>query len=176
MMARRFIPPVAALAIMAVAMLPVWRGEASNAAANRWTLALLAAVFVFKAALFWWMRCRMGGTHLTVFGLALRDFFLALIINGVSLALFFGVFAWAAFLGEPLSRWQIATLRAALAASGTLVIATGFGAGWEMSRARTGPQMVVHVPAEEETDRVIYEGPDRRRENLGRRRSDRERA
>jgi hypothetical protein len=54
------------------------------------------------------------------------------------------------------------------------VIATGFGAGWEMSRARTGPKMVVHVPADQD-DRVIYEGPDRRRENLGRRRSDRER-
>jgi hypothetical protein len=174
MIRRRSIPPIAAVAMMAVAMLPVWRGEAANAAANRWTLALLAAVFVVKAGLFLWMRQRMGGNHLTVFGLALRDFFLALILNGAALALFFGTFAWAAFLGEPLSRWQIATLRAALAASGTLVIATGFGAGWEMSRARTGPKMVVHVPADQD-DRVIYEGPDRRRENLGRRRSDRER-
>lgn len=161
-MTRRWIPPITAALVAVLATLPIWVTiEAdANANANRWTLTLVAVVFAFKATIFSWMRRRMGageaGRRLTLFGIALRDFFLALVLNALALAAFFGIFAWASWQAIVLERWQIVTLRAALASSGTLLIGTGLGTCWEMSRARTGPEMVVHV------DDEGYVGPERR--------------
>ncbi len=171
-MTRRWIPPIAAVLVATLATLPIWLGVAAEVAANRWTLTLVAVVFAFKAAIFAWMRQRMGGGEsLTLFGMALRDFFLSLTLNALALTAFFGVFAWASWQAIALERWQIVALRAALASSGTLLIGTGFGTCWEMGRARTGPRMVVHVPPRE--DRTLYDGPNRRGDAPGRRATDR---
>lgn len=148
-MRRRMIPPAAAIVVLALALTPVWGGWPGDQRANRWTLALLGLVFGFKAVLFGWMRRRMGdgagGRTLTVFGMALRDFFLALILLAVALGAFFAIFAYASWRGAPLAFWQITTLRAALASTAALAIATGVAVGWEMSRAES--RLAVHEPA-----------------------------
>lgn len=150
MMWRRLIPLAMALVAGFVVSWPVLTGDAGGAAANTRTLVLLALVFLVKGALFWWMRRRMNPSdarQLTLFGQALRDLFLAVVVFNAASALFWGVFAWAAWQRSPLARWEAIGLRGVLAATSALVIGAAFGAGWEMSMARTGRGMVVHVDA-----------------------------
>lgn len=129
-----------------------------------------------------------GEKRLTVFGLALADLFTALVVFNVTLCLVFAISYWYArgvnlaacradragnidpiscvnaLRASAMPGWLTVVDRAAIAATGTLVIGTAIGTAWEMGRARTGPQMIVHVPAHAEPtdDRIVSETPDRR--------------
>ena len=152
---RRIIPVMIALLIAVAVSIPSWSSTSyfpgwSASDANRWTLTLLAVVFVFKGAIFYWMyrlmTCAIDDTRrsLTVFGRALCDLFLSLVVFNAALSAFFGCFAWASWRMQPLESWQILTLRAALAGSATLVFGTGVGVSWEIRRSRA--DVSVHVP------------------------------
>ena len=107
----------------------------------------------------------MPPRSLTLFGQALADLFLSLVLYFAVKSVFWGIFAWASWNTIVLERWQVIGLRAMVDAAAVYVIGTAFGVAWEMGRARVGPRMVVHIPADGPSD-VDYDrrsGTDRRK-------------
>jgi hypothetical protein len=157
MIYRRLIPPTGAVATFVLSL------ALDDASANHWTFALLSAASFVLVVMFGWMRARMGrgtdGRKLTLFGVALRDLWLSLVIYFFVKGTFWAVAAWASWEGARLDRWQVTVLRSSMDAAAALVVGAAFGVAWEMSRARTGPRMVVHVS---EPGSAGYDGPDRR--------------
>jgi hypothetical protein len=164
----RCLPFAVAVLALIVGLVPLWIDTVNASDADLWTLLLAAGVFAFKSALFFWMRYRMttDRRRLTTFGMALVDFFTALTVLAVVLAVTFTVnaaYAW----GDP-SPPPVATrtiMRACIVGAGVLVVATGIAAAWEMRRA--GLTLSVHDEAwDGTTDRRV--GPPDRRQSVAR--------
>lgn len=144
-MRRRTIPFALALLVLLVGLAPLKIGAINAEQADIWTLILASFVFAFKSGLFAWMRYRMvtDTRRLTVFGLALVDFFTALTVMAIVLAAVFMVTFVYAYQGTtPLSIGLRTLNRACIVSAGVLVIATGTAAAFEMRRA--GIKLSVH--------------------------------
>jgi hypothetical protein len=144
-MRRRWIPVLAAVLVGLAGLLPTWDERFSPQQANRWVLALTALVSVGTAGIVWWMRRLMTRSDrgedrlLTIFGLALCDWFRALALFFLAMALLFGGVAAAGALGRPLTSGQVAILRALLAGGATFAAGTGFGVAWRSTSPPARP-------------------------------------
>lgn len=135
---RRLIP-FAIAGIVAVALpIPSLVGWVTEEQANQWTAAIATIGFAVKALVFAVMRHRMvySKKRLTVFGTALVDFFLGLVIMDLVLAVTFGIalaFALRGVLVTPLS-FRIGS-RAAIAGGITLTVGTAIASLYELVKA-----------------------------------------
>ena len=145
-MKRRLIPLAFALIVATIASLPSWTNQISNATADRWALLFEVVMFGFLLILFasMWRTMRRSGqtTSRTIFGFALTDFFIGLVILAISLVLVFGYLYIALGTSWNAPSWLRLITRIALAGGGALAFATGMAVKWEMGRA--GPQLAVH--------------------------------
>lgn len=160
MMRRRAIPYAAAGASVLVAGYLFFVAPVDETTANLATAAYLALVFYVKSGMHFWMRRRMKrrGRDLTVFGYALTDYFVGLVVLAAALALSLSAAAWYAGHGADVQPGIVRALsRVALVGAGTLVLGTAAATGYEMRRA--GEPLAVHEGGD---DRVLYQGPERR--------------
>jgi hypothetical protein len=158
---RRVIPIAIGVTFFGVAMVPNWLGWMSDRTADILTIILSAVGFGFKAAEYLAMRRRMTtrGQKLSVFGLALIDWFtglaiLSLVMTGVFLLTYY--YAVGCDLARPQTCRPPLSLqlfnRAAIDGAVAFVVATGAAAWWEMRRA--GDYLSVHTDEwDERTER-----------------------
>lgn len=116
-----------------------------------------------------------GERRMTLFGVALSDLFVSLILFNLVLCVVFAlsylsargvdltvcrpdrnggidpVACIAALRKSAQPTWLTIVNRSAIAASAVFVIGTAIGAAWEMGRSRVGPTMVVHIPTDDAT-------------------------
>lgn len=149
---RRLIPIAIGIGVFVVAFVPYQTGIMSDDTANRWTIILACFGFSFKGAEYVAMRRRMTGRgqKLSVFGLALIDWFTALALFALTMAAVFGITYYYALGCDPLRPQTCAppfivrTLnRAAIDGAVAFAVATGAAAWWEMRRA--GEHLAVHT-------------------------------
>ena len=163
-MKRRLIPPTIATVVLVLAILPVLTDRIPETGADKWTLLLTIAVFVFLSILFGWMRLRMTRDKppVTVFGRALVDFFSALTLVWLAFGVVSAVSYWFAVQGKVPAPLTIRTInRAAIAFAGALVASTGIAVAYEMQRA--GPVLHVHEePPPPGVDADGWDGGERR--------------
>lgn len=144
-MRRRMIPPAISLAVLFAVTLPLMSGNISERSANLWLLAAVTTVFAFKTVLFFWMRQRMVHNRhdLTVFGMAIADFFSSLTILAGVLTYVFGLLYYMVAHDHTISHSMQTINRITIAVSGSLVVTTGVAVAWEMHRA--GEDLTVHI-------------------------------
>ncbi len=154
-MRRRLIPPIIAILFGLAAFSPLITDWPSESKTNTWTLFALTGMFIFKAVLFAWMRIRMVDQvrTLTKFGAALADFFGAIVLCDVAIAVLFSIAYYYARLGRIAPFNLRLTDRSFLIAGVAFVICTGGAVGFEMRRA--GSKLRVHV---EHDDGPVYAG------------------
>lgn len=143
-MRRRLIPIIAALFVTAESFLPSQFELISGHTADIQSLASMIFVFIFILALFGTMRARMTvpNRKLTVFGVALVDFFTGLMVLAFTMVMVWcTLFILVVYL-EPTPHWLTLLNRALVAGSGTLIIGTGAAVFYEMHL--TGPNVTVH--------------------------------
>lgn len=163
---RRFIPPAFAGAVLVICLSPLVFDIDPNTA-DLYTLPIAATIYAFMAIMFGWMRQRMikDPRELTVFGVALVDFFTACTLLAVIWAIvWFIVFVYA-LDGVTPAPYVVRTLnRAAAITGGALFVGCGAAVGFEMRRV--GPIMSVHCPPQPWDGRTERrKGPlDRRKE------------
>lgn len=143
-MRRRLIPILMAIFVTAEAFLPAQLDLISSHTADIQSLSSMIFVFIFMFILFGTMRSRMmvANRTLTVFGVALVDFF-----TGLMLLAFTMVMVWCTLFillvyMEPTPHWLTLLNRALVAGSGTLIVGTGGAVFYEMHL--TGPNVTVH--------------------------------
>lgn len=145
---RRFIPMVAGIVAGLLGAFPIWYTGIAEWKANQTTLSALILMFMVKGAVFWWMRHRMvaKGLPFTVFGLALIDFFAAIVVGDVAIDVVFGV-GWiyaqrCHCLQGAIPYWLRTGDRALLIGAVAYVIACAAAVAYEMRRA--GWALAVH--------------------------------
>lgn len=154
---RRLIPVVFALAVTAVSSVPIWSDRFSGRGANLLTLGIAVAVFIFKSALFAYMRRRMvlETRRLTMFGRALVDYFSALVLLDLVMAMVFSTLFWLSSREVLIPRWLTLANRSAINGGAALILGTGLAVAWEMRAA--GARLDVHE------DRPPWDGENERR-------------
>lgn len=138
-MKRRIIPPALSLIALLATAIPAINDWISEKEWLLWTLAILAGLFVFTAGLFFWMRWTMidQRRRLTIFGRALIDFFGAIVICFLGLALLFGSTYGALERGYlTLPFWARVADRSILVSGTVFVMSTGVAVAFEMHKAR----------------------------------------
>jgi uncharacterized protein YacL len=132
------------LAMFLICLSPLIDGDMGGIISNRTTLMVAAIVFGFKAVLFAWMRHTMisESRRLTVFGLALKDFFLALALLATALAAVYSLLLWISFSHRLPSAEIVIINRAVIVANATLIVVTGAAVAHEMRKA--GSRLSVH--------------------------------
>lgn len=156
-MRRRLIPPLIASIVLGIGAALTFTEVLSDETADLGLLGFCAIVFAFKFALFVWMRQRMRNNikGLTVFGLAITDWFLSLAILAAVLTYVFAQLWWigtsgSAQDGGPLVSEELRKInRSLIAVSGMLVVLTGGAVAYEMRKA--GENLSVHKESEEMT-------------------------
>jgi hypothetical protein len=149
-----------------------------------WTLLLGTLAYVVKVLVFVKMRFRMGSTKgMTVFGTALADLITSLALLAIVFSFVLGSSYWYARKADvtacrvhrdgsidpiaclealrhsAMPDWMTLAHRSLIASLATLTIGTGLVVLLEMSRRASG--LVVRQPPPE--DRVVYQGPERRK-------------
>lgn len=151
-MRRRLIPPLIALAVFAVGFILSFSDELGETRADEIIIAVCAAVFAGKTALFLWMRHRMctNPKGLTVFGKAIVDWFAFLALMAVILTYIFALLLYQTVTNDTSAYVFSHTVRVVnrllLASSGVLVIIGGVAVAYEMKLA--GMNLSVHIERE----------------------------
>lgn len=142
-MKRRLIPPGLAITALTFALYPALAGTASEVSWLLWSLLILAILFAFSAAIFWWMRHTMVAQTrgLTIFGCALIDFFTAIVLGDIFLVYLFGTSWWALRQGHQASFITKVLGRSGLISAGVFIMATGAAVAFEMYRAHGNIQV-----------------------------------
>lgn len=146
MMKRRAIPPLMGILGAAIAGLPLWfPNHFSDDRADQFTLGFGMFIFYFKFIVFGVMRQRMTveSRQLTVFGLALVDFFLGLMIVALVTGTVYGILLYLSLIGEITSQTIRLINRSAIIGSGCFVVGAGTAVLIELRRA--GIRLSVHV-------------------------------
>lgn len=150
---RRLIPVGVALTLTGLALYPALTDMVTESEWLRWSLLLLAGMFLFKTMVFTWMRQTMVDQtrRLTVFGCALVDFFTAIVVCDLLLVYLFFTGYLAAREGRQTASFTVRVMgRSGLVGGVSLVLGTGFAVAWEMRRAKG--HVRVHVEEVENAD------------------------
>lgn len=141
-MKRRAVPYLAGIPGAGAAFLP-----------TALALLFLTIAFLFKAALFVWMRHRMTDDRrqLTIFGYALVDFFSSLTLFAGVMAGVFGVLYVFATQGKEQPGFMVTIDRAAIGGGCAIIVASGIAVAYEMRRA-AGHRLSVHIEAPDGAD------------------------
>jgi len=133
---RRWIPLLIAIVDLAIWGAILYWSDISEDRADRWTLLNLCLGYVVKSFMFWYMRQRMVGDRrrLTFFGWSLADFFAALTVLAVILAIVTAV-TYLAVLGGHQPAFSLRLFnRLAINFGVWLVNGTGLAVLYEMRR------------------------------------------
>jgi hypothetical protein len=158
---RRMLPILFAIVVAAISSLPIWTDWFSDRGASLLTLGIAAGGFVFKSALFSYMRHRMASEsrRLTLFGEALVDYFTALVVLDLVMVLVFGTLFLLTYRMtnnlKPIPMWLTIANRSAINGGVALIAATGLAVAFEMRSV--GARLDVHE------DRPPWDGSTERR-------------
>lgn len=145
-LARRLIPITFATIVGVVSSTPIWTTWFSDRSADMLSLGIAAVGFLFKAALFYYMRHRMVSKlrRLTVFGQSIVDHWTGIVIFDIVMAGVFSTLLGITIYADKPPRWLVLLNRSAINECVALVIATGFAVAWEMHKVREEDLLSVH--------------------------------